>query len=199
MKICQRCKKEKQISDFYKHSGMTDGYLSFCKNCKIADSFNYYTNNKNKVKEHQVIPEIRERKLKFKKQWNIDNKEYILKYRQGNKTQRNKQRKERYSNDLEYRILGLLRSRLFAALKGICKSAKTIELLGCSVKELKIHIESLFKQGMNWNNQGKWHIDHIKPCVSFDLIEPVQQKKCFNYTNLQPLWAKDNHKKRELF
>ena len=48
---------------------------------------------------------------------------------------------------------------------------------------------------MNWNNIGKWHIDHIKPCKSFDLTKSDEQKKCFHYTNLQPLWALDNIKK----
>ena len=45
---------------------------------------------------------------------------------------------------------------------------------------------------MTWDNHGEWHIDHIKPCASFDLTDADQQRECFNYTNLQPLWAKDN-------
>jgi hypothetical protein len=45
---------------------------------------------------------------------------------------------------------------------------------------------------MNWQNYGQWHIDHIRPCASFDLKDPIEQAKCFNYTNLQPLWAKEN-------
>ena len=52
-----------------------------------------------------------------------------------------------------------------------------------------------FVSGMSWENYGKWHIDHIKPCASFNLLEEDEQKKCFHYTNLQPLWAKDNLKK----
>ena len=60
--------------------------------------------------------------------------------------------------------------------------------------DLKLHLENQFVDGMNWNNYGKngWHIDHIKPCASFDLTDPKQQKICFHYTNLQPLWAIDN-------
>jgi hypothetical protein len=63
--------------------------------------------------------------------------------------------------------------------------------------QLKQYIETLFKPGMTWGNHGNfgWHLDHIIPCSSFDLTDVEQQKKCFHYTNLQPLWAKDNIKK----
>ena len=50
---------------------------------------------------------------------------------------------------------------------------------------------------MTRQNQGEWHIDHIKPCAAFDLTDPKQQKECFNYKNLQPLWAQDNIKKSD--
>lgn len=69
-------------------------------------------------------------------------------------------------------------------------------LLGCSAKELRRHLESQFKPWMNWGNYGRWHIDHIQPCASFDLTDPKQQEICFHYTNLQPLEAKKNIRKR---
>jgi len=65
-------------------------------------------------------------------------------------------------------------------------------MLGCTINELWIHLEKQFKQGMTRQNHGKWHIDHIIPCVSFDLTKPEEQSKCFHYTNLQPLWASEN-------
>ncbi|NBQ17559.1 hypothetical protein EBU24_04530 [bacterium] len=88
---------------------------------------------------------------------------------------------------------------LVYSANGIGKSKHTMELLGCSIEELKIYLEKQFVKGMCWNNYGKkgWHIDHILPCASFDLTDPEQQKICFHYTNLQPLWAKDNYKKRD--
>jgi hypothetical protein len=67
-----------------------------------------------------------------------------------------------------------------------------MELIGCDVPFLLKYLESKFSNGMTWNNYGKWHVDHIKPCNSFDLQDIIQQKKCFHYTNLQPLWAYDN-------
>jgi hypothetical protein len=74
------------------------------------------------------------------------------------------------------------------------KSDRTINLLGCTITEFITHIESQFKDGMSWENRGfyGWHIDHIIPCALFDLTDPEQQRKCFHYTNLQPLWWMDN-------
>jgi hypothetical protein len=87
--------------------------------------------------------------------------------------------------------------RILLAVKGSSKSKSTLELLGCNLDQLKQYIETLFKPGMTWGNHSKfgWHLDHIIPCSSFDLTDVEQQKKCFHYTNLQPLWAKDNIKK----
>ena len=80
---------------------------------------------------------------------------------------------------------------------GANKSDKTIKLLGLNFKEFKEYFEKLFKKGMNWENHGEWHIDHIIPCAKFDLTNPKQQKVCFNYKNLQPLWAEENLKKSD--
>jgi len=96
---------------------------------------------------------------------------------------------------LNEKITKGLRSRIREALKGKSKSQHTLGLLDCSIKQLKQHLENLFKPGMTWNNYGNWHIDHIKPCALFDLSKPEEQRKCFHYTNLQPLWATDNLKK----
>lgn len=72
-----------------------------------------------------------------------------------------------------------------------------MELLGCPLDVAKNHIEKQFKDGMTWDNHGEWHIDHIKPCASYDLNIPEEQKKCFHYTNLQPLWANENLSKSD--
>jgi hypothetical protein len=57
---------------------------------------------------------------------------------------------------------------------------------------LRDYLEAKFTEGMTLDNHGKWHIDHIKPCASFDLLHKKQQRKCFHYKNLQPLWAHEN-------
>ena len=78
------------------------------------------------------------------------------------------------------------------------KAAKTEELLGCSIIEARVHLEAQFQKGMNWDNHGEWHIDHIRPCASFsDLTKKEQQLEVCHYTNLQPLWAADNIRKSD--
>ena len=72
------------------------------------------------------------------------------------------------------------------------KSGSAVKDLGCSIKDLKIHLEEQFQEGMNWNNHGSWHIDHRKPLASFDLTKREQLLAAVHFTNLQPLWAKDN-------
>jgi len=72
------------------------------------------------------------------------------------------------------------------------KSAKLEALVGCTPKELVLHLEAQFDGGMSWDNYGEWHIDHIRPCASFDLTDETQQRECFHFSNLQPLWALDN-------
>jgi hypothetical protein len=111
--------------------------------------------------------------------------------------------RERYYNknkkDINHRIRWSLRARINAAIKKNTKSDNTINLIGCSIEFLRGYLESRFQIGMTWENYGfyGWHIDHIKPCASFDLTDKEQQKICFHYTNLQPLWAIDNIKKRD--
>lgn len=78
-------------------------------------------------------------------------------------------------------------------------SLKSEELFGCTMLQLRTHLESQFLPWMNWENYGKaWHIDHRKPCKAFDLTDPEQAKACFHYTNLQPLEAKENIRKSDL-
>jgi len=139
----------------------------------------YYMRNKDKVKE-------------INKNWAKNNK---LKDSQ----RRKKYVKTKSKNDPNFKIRTRLRTRMNLALFGeqYAKADKTFNLIGCSPSQLKSYLESLFQEGMSWDNYGVygWHIDHIIPCASFDLTNPEQQRKCFHYTNLQPLWAVDNLKK----
>lgn len=122
------------------------------------------------------------------KYWRSKNKKLIVDYHF-----------EKYHTDLSRRLSMCLRSRLRKALKENVKSESTMSLLGCTIQELKNHLESKFLPGMSWDNWtiNGWHIDHIKPLASFNLSIPEQQKEACHYSNLQPLWSKDNLSKGE--
>jgi hypothetical protein len=85
------------------------------------------------------------------------------------------------------------RTRIFFKLKNIKKKTDTFKIIGCSPLQLKEYLEQKFTKGMNWENQGKWHIDHIIPLSSAKTEDEVYI--LCHYTNLQPLWAEDNLKK----
>jgi len=182
----------------------------------------YYKNNKEKIQQYKLkYNKDNEQELKdFHKEYYEKNKEKIKKrnkeyyeknkekiilkrkiYREINKTtlniKRRKYWKERVKNDLNFKIRNLLAHRISAAVKAQStkKISKSVDLLGCTPQKAAEYLESKFQKGMSWDNYGNWHIDHIIPCASFDLTKEEEQRKCFHYTNLQPLWAEDNLKK----
>jgi hypothetical protein len=161
----------------------------------------YCLNNKEKIKQwrlnnrEKIIQQKKKHYLKNKKhynqkckQWRLNNKKHIREYY-------HKYEKERFKIDPNYKLIKYTRNRIKSVLKGIYKSKSTIKLLGCSIEECWQHLESKFQPGMTRENHGLWHVDHIRPCISFNLTDPEQQAICFHYTNLQPLWAEDNLKK----
>jgi hypothetical protein len=117
----------------------------------------------------------------------------------------NASRRSSCENDVSFRLRLNLSNRINNAVRFQWghKSSFTAQLLGCSIEELRAHLESLFLPGMSWGNYGygadKWHIDHIKPCALFDLTDSEQQKACFHFSNLQPLWQTDNLRKNKRF
>ena len=107
--------------------------------------------------------------------------------------------KMKMETDPTYKLTQYMRSRVRNAIhkNSGTKRDRTFELVGCSAEQLKLKLESQFTEGMTWENYGEWHVDHIKPCNSFDLTLDRDQKICFNYNNLQPLWAADNIRKSD--
>lgn len=101
----------------------------------------------------------------------------------------------RYNQSRKGAILRRLRTRLRDALRGKAAMPRVEELVGTTQEELVQWVEQQFLPGMSWDNRHLWHIDHIKPCAMFDLARPEQQRACFHYTNLRPLWAQDNRAK----
>lgn len=204
MKKCIKCQAFKPYSEFHKSNQRKDGYRTTCKECRKPIGKEYYQSHKDErnkkaklwreqsgynKKYYKKNPNYFENYRKLKenhyKNWRKENKEYLKNYR-----------KEKLRTDINYRISCHIRGSVNSVIRKYKrkKCDSTMKLLGCSIKELKSHLESKFKNGMNWDNKGfyGWHIDHIKPCSSFDLTKESEQRKCFHYTNLQPLWAKDN-------
>lgn len=129
--------------------------------------------------------------------------ESARRYRRNNPEKRREQDRIKFArrriNNPTYRTLENLRSRINSALKGLNKSARTVELLGCSIEDFRIYLETKFEVGMSWANyggkRGQWSIDHIIPCALFDLSKPEHQRRCFHFSNMQPMWAIQNREK----
>lgn len=143
---------------------------------------NRYENNKTdilrKIKEYHQ--KNRENIKAYSKQWFQDNKEKVNEYN-----------RQKYQNDIIFKLKLNLRNTLKGKLnaQGVRKNKSSLKLTGCTIEYLKTHIETQFHPEMSWDNYGNvWEIDHIRPCASFDLTDIVQQKECFYYTNLQPLF-----------
>lgn len=123
------------------------------------------------------------------------NPETLTKYQRRN----NEYAKHKRRTDLNCRLAEVLRGRLWKVIRNRIKTESALVLVGCTIDELIIHLESQFRAGMSWANYGrgfgKWNIDHVLPCSAFDLSDPEQQKKCFHYSNLQPLWSIENSSK----
>ncbi len=166
VKVCYKCKVEKPLTEFYKRNDNKSGFRNHCKDCFIE----MY---KEKCKEYREAN---------KQKYNEYYKEY------------NKQRRKK---DHLFKLKSNLRCRTYQAFKnkGYSKNAKTQEMLGVDWEVCKAHIERQFKKGMNFNNYGEWHIDHIIPLSSAKTPERI--KELCHYTNLQPMWAKDNISKSD--
>ncbi len=206
-KLCTTCNINKPLSEFY-FSSKYQRYGTYCKNCDREKKKTFYLRNKASIMTTQTAYKLKnQEKLEdYRKRYYIKNRELLLKKqkiaRQNLTPEKKRERtaktvaysRNRRKIDPSYRLQKKLRNRIQAELKGTKKSKSTLELLGCSISELERHLESQFQPGMTWDNHSfeGWHIDHIRPCASFDLSNPDEQKTCFHYTNLQPLWAKDN-------
>ena len=202
-KRCSRCEQLKSFDHFYKDKNTSDKLRCDCKECNKTNNTKYYIENKESVKDKNSLyyNENRDTRILIKKNYNEKHK--IIRnikqklYNQTHKKERNNWCKTKINNNLNFKLMHYYRSRIRLALKNNQKTGYTLELLGCTITELKLHLEKQFTEGMTWDNYGKfgWHVDHIIPCSIFNLTDPTEQKQCFHYTNLQPLWWDDNIKK----
>lgn len=153
---------------------------------------NHFQKNKTKISL-----KITKYRTEHKKE--LDEKGRIARQSLEFKAKRNDYLKNKYDNDIQHRLRVTLRNRLNDALGNEFKSGSAVRDLGCTIPELKFYLEGMFKAGMNWENWGEWHIDHIIPLSWFDLSDRNQLLKACHYSNLQPLWAIENLKKNNKF
>ena len=154
---------------------------------------------KNKRWEKNNPDKVKDKLKKFKEKNPDYYNEYRKKWLEDNPNYFNDYVKNRIEYDVIFRVIKNVRSRLgtFLKIKKYSKDYKFMEIVGCSQQDLLIHIESLFQEGMSWENYGYhgWHIDHKIPLSSSKTIQDVLLLS--HYTNLQPMWAIDNIKKRD--
>jgi hypothetical protein len=190
MKYCPKCDKNKENNEFNIKRASVDGLHNKCKSCMKLQNKNHYINNRDKKIQYAQL---------YQKQDNI--KQYQNEYSKINhSTYYNKNKKRileygkrytnhRYHTDYSFKLGLLLRTRFYHALKRGFKIHSVIDLLGSTIEECRLYVESQFKPEMTWDNHGViWEIDHIIPCSSFDLTDIEQQKQCFHYSNTQPLF-----------
>ena len=202
MKKCSKCNIEKQLINFNKSKRSIDGLRPDCKDCRKVESKIQRDKNQLKLKTYfkEYNLKNKEKLSTYHKEWFILNKDKhkanAKKYREKNKKVLSEKstikRNLKYKTDSLYRFKNILRSRTRTAFKVKFwkKELGTEKLLGSDFNTVKLHIQNKFTEGMNWENQGKWHIDHIKPLASAKNKEELIA--LCHYTNLQPLWALDN-------
>lgn len=202
--------RQKRFHCFCTNCGIDRGYKTksvynkqhMCRKC----TYNTPQHRKKLIESHwsksgkySPIKKSLEELALIKKQRQYNGRIYNKKYYQLNKSKINKRRKKYESININHKISVRLRTRVCNAIKNNYKSGSAVRDLGCSIEELKIYLESKFLPGMSWDNYGLkgWHIDHIKPLSSFNLSNREEFLKACHYTNLQPLWAKDNLRKNK--
>jgi hypothetical protein len=200
IKQCSMCKEQKALTAFARDHRKKLGVTSNCKACRARRKRELLKENPEAYKLSQYTPEQRrawwERtktaRGEYHRAWAARNRERIATYA-----------RSRRANNVNNKITSNLRGRLNDALHrhSTRKTASIVNLIGCSIAELRQHLENKFTTGMTWANYGResdcWQIDHIKPCNEFDLANPVHQKECFHFANMQPLWKMDNLAKRK--
>jgi hypothetical protein len=217
-KVCSKCKVVKDFCEFNNRSRAKDGKNSSCKECtkeyyiknrekQIFQKKEYYIKDREKIvsKKKEYYIKEREKILSNNKKYYIKNREkvklqtneYRIKNKENLRYYNNEYKKNRKLDDPTFKLVQTVRVRLYAYLKtkSIVKNKRTFDIIGCTPLELKEHLEKQFVDKMSWDNYSfnGWHIDHIIPLSSAKTEEEIYE--LCHYTNLQPLWAKDNFAK----
>lgn len=200
---CRACQKESNRRSYEKcdkvsrYEKQKQKRLDNPEQRKVWDAA-YRERNPDKVKEsqarHYAKPDARERRAEYSALWAKSNPEKVREKTRKSQAKRNKNPEVRVHNAVGRAIRSALE-------KGGKSRRSTFSLLGYTLDELKLHLERQFQPGMTWDNYGEWHIDHKIPKVlfNFNTTEDIDFRRCWALSNLQPLWADENHKKKDRY
>lgn len=223
MQTCCTCGVEKALSEFHKDNSRVNGISPRCKSCKrVSDSKYriahkddirksntvYYAKNSEAIKQNSKswYENNKDRCRVVKAEWYQRNKDAVAEYKkvynkenaERVKQYMNAYMKKRYATDINYRLKSICNKRIRDYLRD--KYLPTMDIVGCSIEFLKSWIEFQFNDTMNWNNMGTvWHIDHVKPCSSFNFNNDDEVFECYHWSNIRPLLAKDNIIKKDKY
>jgi len=187
------------LHEFHINKKSKDGHQCRCKECSAVYNRAYRAANRERVlaQKRKWGEANRDKNRDYRRAYRAANKEQIAITRRAWLAANSDYFRKRRATDVPYKIQRNLRARLHAAIKRNSKSGSAVRDLGCSIEELKKHLEVQFEEGMTWDNwtTDGWHIDHIRPLASFDLTDREQLLEAVHYTNLQPLWAEENLRK----
>ena len=210
-KICSKCGRNKLINEFHFRKD-NNKYRNECKACRCKAYKIWKKGNREKQREYHKRYMKNYRILKGEKYKKIEGERY-KKYRklheeklkeqhkiwQQNNPKLRKYRNEKYKTDIKLKINCIIRSAINKSLKGNKNGKHWENLVGYTLEDLIRHLEAQFKDGMTWNNHGRngWHIDHKIPISLFNITSTKSKgfEKCWELSNLQPLWAKENLEK----
>lgn len=184
-KICNKC----QSNEFY----VSKNGKEKCKQCSRNSCKLYKERNKNKISLYN-----KEYKIKHRNEISVYNQKYNIENREQIQKRHTAYLKNRLATDPEFKFECSNRKRIYKLFRGIHKTNSSLELLACSSEILKLWLQYNFDDNMNLYNHGiYWHIDHVIPCAKYDISNEYEQKRCFNWTNLQPLNGNENMSKND--
>ena len=222
--ISRKEAKEKGLTRYFTGIPCAAGHLSerltsdgHCITCsrinqkKNRSTPEYKAKDRERAKKRWADPVKRAKLSETREKWAKENPEKIAEYAKKSYYKHHEKnlkkiyaaKLERSRNDPLFRLRNNLARKIHHALtdQGTRKDDFTLELVGCNIPELKKHIEGQFTEGMKWDNytHDGWHLDHIRPCSSFDFSNKEEVYLCFNWRNLQPLWSLENTAKGDKY
>jgi hypothetical protein len=189
MKLCRRCESVLNVGRFSKNAAASDGLMPLCKACDAQKSKERRDKNKaaHLARRRDLYKKNAAQMRAASKRYKTENRDLV-----------NKRLREKRKEDPLFKLRENIKKRLKDALKrgGYTKTSKTMQILGCTAKELKEHIERQFTKGMSWATLGsEIHIDHIIPLATAKSEEDLIALN--HFTNLRPMWAKQNMEKSD--